>query len=91
MGLHRTGAPLLRMQLASFLLPDLLESLQEELLNVTALVQYHLTKRFKVLDFLRLHPNALPRVPDLLALLLDDLLVLVLHQLLLLLKVLHYL
>ena len=65
-----------RLKLSSLLLLDLLHGLEEELLDVAALVENHLTYLFKVAALLVLLPDALVKIAELLMLLSHDLLVL---------------
>ena len=75
------------LKLSPLLLLDLLHRLEEELLDVAALVEDHLTYLFKVAALLVLLSDALVKIAELLMLLSHDLLVLELEQLALLLKV----
>ena len=75
------------LKLSPLLLLDLLHGLEEELLDVAALVENHLTYLFKVAALLVLLSDALVQIAELLVLLSHDLLVLELEQLALLLKV----
>ena len=76
-----------RLKLPPFLLLHLLHGLEEELLDVAALVEDHLTYLFKVAALLVLLSDALVQIAKLLVLLSHDLFVLELEQLALLLKV----
>lgn len=79
----------LSLQLAPLLLFDLFHGLEEELLNVTALVENHLSECLQIGALLDLHLIRLSQSLQLFILLLDDLLILELYQFALLFKVTH--
>ena len=73
------------------LLLDLLEGLKEELFDVAALVEDHLAEGLDLAELRVLRAHYLSQVDYLLFLVSDYLFVLIPHELLFLLKVLHYL
>ena len=75
--------------LAALFLLYLLECLEEELFDITALIQNHLTEGLEVLELASLEADGFAEAADVLALLLDNLLALEAQELLLLFEVGH--
>ncbi len=67
------GALVLKSYLASLFFFHLLKGFEEELLNVTSLIQNHLAECFQVLELACLQSNALSKTADVLTLFFDDL------------------
>lgn len=77
------------LEFQAFLLFDLLHRLKEELFDVRSLIKDHLANSPDIFKLSVFDPRSLGQVPELLRLLLDDLLVLELQKLALFLKVRH--